>query len=154
MVADVKDYLDASAIIPIFVGEPTKAAVLELLDDAPAAPQFSDLSVAEVSSAVSRLVRTKRLALEAANAALSDFDEWAQAIGQPVEVYSSDFREATLLVRQFELKLRTPDALHLTICRRLGARMVTLDRRLAQAARDADVACINPAEDSAYRKTE
>ena len=115
---------------------------------------FSDLSVAEVSSAVSRLVRTKRLALEAANAALSDFDEWAQAIGQPVEIYSSDFRETTLLVRQFELKLRAPDALHLTVCRRIGARMVTLDKRLAQAARHADVACINPAEDSAYRKTE
>ena len=150
----MRDYLDASVIVAIFIRESTSAAILELLDDATASPQISDLAAAEVSSAISRLVRTKQLTREVANAVLSDFDEWAQAIGQPTEIYPSDVREANVLVRQFELKLRAPDASHLAICRRLGARMVTLDNNLARAAEAIDVACINPAEDSAYRKTE
>lgn len=150
----MRDYLDASVIVAIFIREGTSAAILELLDDATASPQISDLAAAEVSSAISRLVRTKQLTREVANAVLSDFDEWAQAIGQPTEIYPSDVREANVLVRQFELKLRAPDASHLAICRRLGARMVTLDNNLARAAEAIDVACINPAEDSAYRKTE
>ena len=150
----MRDYLDASVIVAIFIRESTSAAILELLDDATASPQISDLAASEVSSAISRLVRTKQLTREVANAVLSDFDEWAQAIGQPTEIYPSDVREANVLVRQFELKLRAPDASHLAICRRLGARMVTLDNNLARAAEAIDVACINPAEDSAYRKTE
>jgi predicted nucleic acid-binding protein len=52
-------------------------------------------------------------------------------------------------VRRFDLKLRAPDALHLAICRRLQARLVTLDNNLARAARALDVPCINPAETSA-----
>ena len=150
----MRDYLDASVIVAVLVPEATSASILALLDQAPSSPHISDLAVAEVSAAVSRLIRTKRFSVADATATLSEFDEWAQAIGQPTEIYSSDVREANDLVRQFELKLRAPDALHLAICRRLSARMVTLDNTLARAAQAIDVACINPAEDSAYRKTE
>ena len=156
----MRDYLDASAIVPIFVSEAVSASIRHFLAGASSSPLISSFVVAEVSSAVSRLVRTKRLSLEAANAALVDLDEWAETIDNPLEIDPSDVREATELVRQFELKLRAPDALHLAICRRLGARMVTLDNNLANACRTVDVAVINPAADGqadpqseTYRKT-
>ena len=52
----------------------------------------------------------------------------------------------TLYVRRFDLKLRAPDALHAAICRRLGMRLVTLDRRLAAAARALGIDVLVPVE--------
>ena len=46
--------------------------------------------------------------------------------------------------RRFDLRLRAPDALHLVIARRLDATLVTLDRRLATAARDMGIAVEMP----------
>ena len=45
---------------------------------------------------------------------------------------------------RFELALRAPDALHLAMVRRLDASLITLDRRLAAAARDLDIAVETP----------
>jgi predicted nucleic acid-binding protein len=42
-------------------------------------------------------------------------------------------------VRRFELMLRAPDALHAAACKRAGHRLVTLDKRLAAAAKDLGV---------------
>jgi predicted nucleic acid-binding protein len=43
-------------------------------------------------------------------------------------------RLAYAYVRRFDLILRAPDALHIAIARRLDVALVTLDRRLANAA--------------------
>jgi hypothetical protein len=42
-------------------------------------------------------------------------------------------------VRRFDLLLRAPDALHAAICRRLDLTLVTLDQRLAKAAREVGI---------------
>jgi hypothetical protein len=57
-----------------------------------------------------------------------------------------DCRLANIFVRRFDLRLRVPDALHAAICRRLGMRLVTLDRRLAAAAWTLEIDVLVPVE--------
>ena len=128
------DYFDASVVVPFLMIEPHSRAVIDFMAEAPR-PQVSDFVVAEVSSAVS-----------AADAALHDLDDWIAATAAPIPIEGSDVREATTLVRQFDLKLRAPDALHIATCRRIDARLITLDINMAAAARALDLSCINPAE--------
>ena len=80
-----------------------------------------------------------------ASARLADFDAWRAAMSSPVEIAVSDARLADIFVRRFDLGLRAPDALHLAIARRLDATLVTLDRRMATAARELGVAVEEPA---------
>lgn len=146
------DYFDASALAAVLLDEPARHRVDALLVDADSAPLVSDFAVAEVSSAVSRLLRTTLRDAAQAEALIQSLDEWVLETGGPISLDASDAWEATLLVRRFDLKLRAPDALHLAICRRLEARLVTLDNNLARAARALDVPCINPAEDLGEQK--
>ena len=96
----------------------------------------SDFAAAEVASALSRLVRMDRLTMTEAKERLADFDDWRAGATEHADMDAHDCRLANTYVRRFELKLRAPDALHAAICRRLGLRLVTLDRRLAAAARE------------------
>jgi predicted nucleic acid-binding protein len=145
----VIDYFDASALAAVLLDEPARHRVNAHIAAADAPPQVSDFVVAEVSSAISRLLRMELRDTAQAEALIQSLDEWVRETGEPISLDASDAREATLLVRRFDLKLRAPDALHLAICRRLQARLVTLDNNLARAARALDVPCINPAETSA-----
>ncbi|HEY5210960.1 MAG TPA: type II toxin-antitoxin system VapC family toxin [Stellaceae bacterium] len=126
-------YLDASVLLPSQIEEPFSAAVdafiageRELL--------VSDFAVAEFTSALSRLLRTGQRREDDAFGILADFETWRTARTVAVEVHPADVRLATTFVRRFDLMLRVPDALHLAMTRRLGATLVTLDRRLARAA--------------------
>ena len=139
------DYFDASVIVPYLMAEPHSEAVTVFMAENDRTLQVSDFVVAEVSSAVSRLVRMRRLDVQEADGVLHDLDDWIDATSTPVEIEGGDVREATVLVRQFDLKLRAPDALHIAICRRIDARLVTLDNNLAAAAQAVGLACLNPA---------
>jgi hypothetical protein len=79
-----------------------------------------------------------------ASARLADFDVWRAAMSLGVDIAASDTRLAYIYARRFDLGLRAPDALHLAIARRLDATLVTLDRRLATAARELGVAVEDP----------
>jgi uncharacterized protein len=65
-------------------------------------------------------------------------------MSSPVEIRSADAQLAYIFARRFELALRAPDALHLAISRRLDAILITLERRLAAAARGLDKAVETP----------
>ena len=136
-------YLDTSVLIPTLIAEPSTAAVFDWLG-ADREPLVSDFAAAEVASALSRLVRMGRLASADAFARLLDFDAWRAAMSSPVEIRSADAQLAYVFARRFELALRAPDALHLAISRRLGATLITLDQRLAAAARGLDIAVETP----------
>jgi hypothetical protein len=71
---------------------------------------------------------------------LNDFEVWRAAATSPVEFHASDARLAYTYVRRFDLALRTPDALHIAIARRLDTTLVTSDRRMARAAAELGVA--------------
>ena len=94
----------------------------------------SDFAAAEVASALSRLVRMQELDREDAHQRLATFDAWLVLDATCVDLEPRDIRQAAALVRRFELRLRTPDALHVAICARLAASMVTRDANLAHAA--------------------
>jgi len=145
----VIDYFDASAVVAVLLDEPARHRVNAHLATADSAPVVSDFAVAEVSSAISRLQRMELRTPDETGMLIDGLDQWVGETGGPVSLDALDAREATLLVRRFDLKLRAPDALHLAICRRLQARLVTLDNTLTAAARALGVSCINPAETSA-----
>jgi predicted nucleic acid-binding protein len=95
----------------------------------------SEFAAAEVASALSRLVRTGLINPEDAVVRLSDFDAWRAGAAIEMDFQASDIRLAQVYVRRFDLMLRTPDALHVAACRRANHKLVTLDKRLAVAAK-------------------
>jgi uncharacterized protein len=137
-------YLDASVLVPTLVAEAATEVVEAYLDAAGQVRLISDFAAAEVGSGLSRLVRMGLLGSAEASARLADFDAWRAGTSSPVEVHPSDVRLAYIYVRRFDLRLRAPDALHLAIARRLDATLVTLDRRLADAAREFGIAVATP----------
>jgi hypothetical protein len=140
-------YLDASVLLPTLIAEPTTEAVYDCLGANGQELLISDFAAAEVASALSRLVRMALLSDSDASARLVDFDAWRAAMSFPVDMAASDARLAYIYARRFDLALRAPDALHLAIARRLDATLVTLDRRMAAAARELGVAVAVPASD-------
>ena len=137
-------YLDTSVLLPMLIAEPTTEAVYDCLGTGDRELLISDFAAAEVASAFSRLVRTASLTNADASARLADFDAWRAAMSSPVDIREADARLAYIYVQRFELALRAPDALHLAIARRLEATLVTLDRRVADAARELGVSTDMP----------
>jgi hypothetical protein len=129
-------YLDASVIVPTLVPEARSLTALAFLRSASDDLLVSEYAASEVASAISRLLRLREVDLAAADAALDQFDEWRRSDTKVADIIRVDFDNMSRLVRRFELKLRSPDALHLAISIRLGATLVTADGNLARAARD------------------
>ena len=127
-------YLDASMVLPLLIHEATSDHVDRFLLSASSELIVGDFAAAEVASAISRLVRTGVLSTSLGEARLANFDEWRASATSNIDVQASDARLAAVIVRRFELMLRAPDALHVATCHRAGLTLVTLDRRLAQAA--------------------
>jgi predicted nucleic acid-binding protein len=136
----VTDYLDASVILPTLMQEASTEAVYAFIAKAEEPLVVGEFAAAEVASAMSRLVRMQKLTSTDASRRLADFDAWRTASTADLDVQPSDVRLTSLYVRRFDLMLRAPDALHAAICRRADLRLVTLDRRLATAARALGVA--------------
>ena len=132
-------YLDASVILPTLVEEAASQAVDAFIGLAGEQLVISEFAAAEVASALSRLVRTGLLERDDAAARLADFDAWRAVATADLDTQASDIRLAHLFVRRFDLMLRVPDALHAAMCRRADHELVTMDRRLATAARDLGV---------------
>ncbi len=146
--------LDASVLVTRTVTEPGSAAFDAFLESYDESLGVSDFAAAEVTSAISRMVRTRLIAPKTAEERLVDFDTWRSIRTDTIDldpsdarlanIYVSDARLANIYVRRFDLMLRAPDALHAAICRRLDLTLVTLDRRLAKAAREVGIDIIVP----------
>jgi predicted nucleic acid-binding protein len=132
----VPSYLDASAIVSMLVAEARTPAVFSFLASTTDDLIVSELTAAEVASAISRMVRRQDLSSADAVGRLARFDAWRSATTIDAAIEDVDLRWASLLVRRFELKLRAPDAIHLAASLRLGTTLVTGDGTLANAARD------------------
>lgn len=135
----MRSYLDASVLVPTLVMEPASAAVDRFLKALDRGPIVSDFAASEVASGMSRLVRMGQIQAVEAARRLSEFDAWCAAEAEETSIQSADIRLSALFVRRFELMLRTPDAVHIAACRRLGVPLVSLDRRLASSARQLGV---------------
>lgn len=79
-----------------------------------------------------------------AETALAGFDAWLARAANRVEIATGDVALVTIYIRRLDLTLRTPDALHIAIARRMDAILVTFDRTMAAAARALGMAVATP----------
>ena len=122
-------------VLPTLIDEKASDAVDAFLLATSDDLLISDFTGAEVASAMSRLVLTNLVDTADATARLAAFDIWRASMTTAPAMAATDARLAEAFVRRFDLMLRAPDALHIAMCRRLDLTLVTLDRRLARAAR-------------------
>lgn len=124
--------LDASALVDVVIGQPTRSWVLDhVRGKQVAAPSHQP---AEVLSAVARLARAGALTPDGAVGAVRDAAALHQELVMPT---------AEHLTRAVQMdRVRVLDALDVVLAQDRGADLVTTDRRLARA--DLPVTVIAP----------
>lgn len=125
----MKLYLDANVAIALVLEEENSARARTLLAGAEGLI-LSDFARAECVSSLGRFVRTGRLSDRAARRTIAALDALGAQCGQCV-LDPLDLAQAEGWMRSLTLRLRTPDALHLALTLRCGARLATMDRALA-----------------------
>lgn len=127
-------YLDTSVLVAALTPESSTESVHGwLADRAPGELGVSDWTVTEIASALSMKVRLGHLDEDQRR----DVDEvlatWLDVSLERVPLPRAAFDGAARLLRRHETGLRAGDALHLATSGLHGARLVTLDRRMADA---------------------
>lgn len=126
-------YLDASAAVSLFVSDAHSDRARAWLARGDVIV-VSRWTIAEFSSALSRLRRTGVINSAQHAAAELAFDTWITLLGPPVAITDEDLIETRYLCRE-DSGIRTPDALHLCVVRRMGLMLATFDQVQAQTAR-------------------
>jgi predicted nucleic acid-binding protein len=127
-------YLDTSVAVSLFVRDPHSARAEAWLSTAPQGVTLSAWTVAEFSSALAGRERMGQTTPTDRAAAERSFELWFATFGHDAPIQGRDFDFVRELIRHDRVRLRTPDALHLAIAHRIGARLATLDTSLAAAA--------------------
>jgi hypothetical protein len=135
-------YLDASVVISLFLPDLNADRAGAFLRTRPVDLIVSDWCAAELASVVSKRVRMRLLVEQEARKALANFDQWAAANIARAGCLPADIRAADTFLRRLDLNLRTPEAIHIAIARRLGAELATFDVRMAESAEALGVAAV------------
>lgn len=114
-------YLDASVLVALFVIDPMTTRATAFLLGHPEVVVVSDFGAAEFSSAIARRVRMRDLSRPKAQLAFLHFDTWITRAARRVEIIATDVGAADRILRKLDVNLRTPDALHIAMARRLDA---------------------------------
>lgn len=127
-------YLDASALVKLFVPEPDSEALNQALVGAENV-MLSDLALTEMASALGRRTREGHLTLAASRRLYREAEKLAASC-QRVELTPPIHRRAErLLVSLLKVPLRALDALHIAAALDAeAATLVTSDPRLRDAA--------------------
>lgn len=129
-------YLDTSAAVPLFVREPSSAAVDAWFESCAEPLLSSDWIVTEFASALSLKERSGALSAKDARAAWRGFESFCESGLRLIAVSRQAFREGARLTRHQGYGLRAGDALHLAVLLEAGAKAIaTLDTTLAANAR-------------------
>ena len=125
-------YLDTSVLVSLFVLDSNTPAAWAFAGTAPDCV-VSAWAVAEYSSALSRQVRIGRLQTGERQVAEAKLDQWLERRELLVPIMS-DHLAARSMLRSATGPLRTPDTLHLAVCRRIASELATFDGPMSNAA--------------------
>lgn len=131
----LKAYLDASFLVALFANDVFSAHAEQFLETEEPLLLVSDFACAEFASAVAKRVRMGQFGRNEGRLALSNFDAWLPQAALPVSMTSADIKVAEAYLRRLDLTLRTADALHIVIVQRIGATLLTFDKKMAECAR-------------------
>jgi len=140
----VDNYIDTSVVVALILPDAHTFAAEAWLGEAQDGLLVSDFAALEFAAVVSRQLRMGRMDVAPADAALTLFDDWTARMTRRAATTAVDVTEAEHIVRDFALKLAGPDALHLAMASRHNAQLITLDARLAEAARRRNVPIFIP----------
>lgn len=128
-------YIDTSALVPLLVLEPqTEAVMAWFARQAPGAVLISDWTHTEIASALALKLRTGHLTLDLRADALAAWKQLHTSSLPTLAIIPEHFDAAASFASQHLLGLRAPDALHVAIAASAGARLLTLDQTMANAA--------------------
>ena len=135
-------YLDTSFVVSAFSVEPrTTDCQTWLADNVDADLLISDWVKTEFSSAVSLKIRTKEISVGQRAEIVTRLHNAAVNNLIVVDIVAGHFETAARMCDNHALSLRAGDALHIAIAQSVGARFVTLDKRMANAALELGVPC-------------
>jgi hypothetical protein len=138
----MRRYLDTSLIVASLVRESGTEAAKAYLSSADKDHLVASRWLAtELSSALALKVRTGVMSTAEQTAALGMFHRFTTARLALLDVEARDFDLAAALCDETATPLRAGDALHLAVCKRVGARMATFDRGMAAAAQHHGLPC-------------
>ena len=129
-------YLDTSAVVPLFVAEPSSDQVDRWISACEIPVVSSDWIVTEFASALSIKVRSGSLNTKDANAAWRSFEIFCRSGLRLAPVSRQAFAAAAKMIREPTHGLRSGDALHLAVALEIGAKTIaTLDTTMAGNAK-------------------
>jgi uncharacterized protein len=128
-------YVDASALIPLFIPDSLSSKASTIVRTQTDALLVSDYAVLEFSAALKRMTRARILTPKTTDEAITEFDVWRMSTCETSQTTPADIAAAIGLVRQAGLAFHASDAVNVVIARRLGASLLTFDKKLASNAR-------------------
>jgi uncharacterized protein len=129
-------YFDASIIVALLLRDDDFNSRAEaFVRQHRPSPVVSDLASVEFASALARRVRMKDISANEARKAFQAFDSWKSAGVSLAHVAAPEFSVAEKSLRRLDLALRSGDAIHIALARRLGAALATFDEKMAASAK-------------------
>ena len=127
-------YVDTSVLAAYYCPEPISLLAERTLRNL-TSPMISDLTLVELTSAVSRKIREKTLSRDEGARILTQFETHLEdGYYRILPVRTRDYRVARSWLAQLQGTLRTLDALHLAVAESAGSSTLTADKRLAAEA--------------------
>jgi uncharacterized protein len=130
----VSVYLDSSVVVPLFVADSFVLKARAILRALPISLTVSDFVAAEFASVLRNRLRAKSTRIGRCQTTRLHLDTRMARVATRIETRSADVRDAGGILRRFDPKMRTSDALNIAIAQRAGAELATFDRRLSSRA--------------------